>query len=341
MKKPRTESFVRNLRSGVRWAGVVLLVGGCMPGGIMITPVSTNQEMVEQTLASEGAFVSDRIAVLDVEGVILNMNEPRMIGQGEHPVARLLEQLDAARRDPRVKGVILRINSPGGSVVASELMHNEISDFRKRTGKPVVAVLMDVAASGGYYIACACDRIVAQHSTVTGSIGVIMQLIDLSGTMQKIGLEAPAITSAANKDAGSPFKKLTPEQRAIFQAIIDQMFATFVDVVDAGRPNLNREQVLALADGRVYVAPQALEAGLIDGIATLRETVAALKEQLGLQKIRLVAYRRPLGYKPNYYAQADRAPQASTQVNLVNVEAASPWLSPTPQFLYLWAPGGW
>jgi protease-4 len=328
------------LSLGALLAVLVLAMSGCMPGGLLVTPVSTEQELVETTLLSEGAFVGDKIAVLDVEGIILNAAEPRLIGKGEHPVSRLLEQLDKARRDRNVKGVILRINSPGGSVTASELMHDEIVDFRRRTGKPVVAVLMDVAASGGYYVACACDKIVAQRSTVTGSIGVIMQLLDLSGTMQKIGLEAPAITSAANKDAGSPFKKMTPEQRAIFQSIVDRMFESFVEVVDAGRPNLSREQVLALADGRVYVAPQALEAGLIDRIATMRETIADLKQQLGLARIRLIAYRRPLGYRPNYYAEAEPPARAGTQMNLLNVDAASWWLPPTPQFLYLWSPGG-
>ncbi|MFH0980239.1 MAG: signal peptide peptidase SppA [Planctomycetota bacterium] len=320
--------------------GLAVLVGGCMPGGLLITPVSAKRDLVEETLVSEGSLAGNKIALLDVEGIILNAEQPKLLGEGEHPVARLLEQLDKARGDPSVKAVLLRINSPGGSVTASELMYQEIVDFRRRTGKPVVAVLMDVAASGGYYVACACDKIVAQRSTVTGSIGVLMQLLDLSGTMRKIGLEAPAITSGLNKDAGAPFKPLTPDQRAIFQTIVDQMFESFVDVVAAGRPKLTREQILKLADGRVYSAPQALEAGLIDEIGTLRETIGDLKQELGLQRIRLVAYRRPLGYRPNYYARAEPPATGGTQMNLINVNASSWWLPPTPQFLYLWAPGG-
>lgn len=317
-----------------------LLAGSCMPEGILLTPVSARRDLVEETLLSEGLFVGDKIAVIDVEGLILNAGKPHLIGEGEHPVARLLEQLDKARRDRSVKAVVLRINSPGGSVTASELMHNEIVDFRRRTGKPVVAVLMDVAASGGYYVACACDRIVAQRATVTGSIGVLMQLFDFSGTMQKIGMQAPAVTSAPNKDAGSPFRKLTPDERAIFQLIVDEMYASFIDVVDRGRPNLTREQVLELADGRVYSATQALEAGLIDEIAPMRETLADLKQELGIGRVRVVAYRRPLGYRPNYYARAVSPTAARTQVNLINVDASSWWLPPTPQFLYLWSPGG-
>jgi len=322
-------------------AGLALLGGGCMPDGLLVMPVSAKRQLVEETLVTDGAFVGDKIAVIDVEGLILNANKPEFFGEGEHSVARLLEQLDMARRDRNVRAVILRINSPGGSVTASELMYDEIVAFRQRTGRPVVAVMMDVAASGGYYIACACDKIVAQRSTVTGSIGVIMQLFDFSGTLQKIGVDAPAITSAPHKDAGSPFKKLDPEQRAIFQSIVDQMFESFLDVVERGRPNLTRERIVELADGRVYSAPQALEAGLIDEIAGIRQTIADLKKTLGLNRVNLVAYRRPLGYRPNYYAHTG-APSVRTggQVNLINVDIASRWLPPTPRFLYLWAPGG-
>jgi protease-4 len=308
-----------------------------MPQGFLVVPVSTKRDLVEKTLASEGAF-AHKVAVIDVEGVILNAPAPQLVGEGEHSVSRLLEQLDKARGDSSVRGVLLRINSPGGTVTASELMHAEITHFRRSTGKPVIAVMMDVAASGGYYIACACDRIVAQRTTVTGSIGVLMQLLDFSGTMQKIGMAAPAITSGENKDAGSPFKMLSPEQRAIFQAIVDDLFQQFVDVVAKGRPKLSREQILQLADGRVYTASQALEAGLIDEIADMRGAVAGLKRQLDVERVRLVAYRRPLGYRPNYYAQADR-PSAGTQVNLINLETAPGWLRPAPQFLYLWSPG--
>lgn len=335
-------SRTRNVavRTCLLLVGLALLAGGCMPDGILLTPVSRNRDLVEETLMTDGPFVGDKIAVIDIEGIILNAAKPRLIGEDEHPVARLLEQLDKARKDRSVRAVILRINSPGGSVTASELMYNEIVDFRRRTGRPVVAVMMDLATSGGYYIACACDKIVAQRATVTGSIGVIMQLFDLSGTLHKIGIEAPAITSALNKDAGSPFKKLNDEQRAIFQSIVDQMFESFVEVVDKGRPNLIREQVLELADGRVYSAPQALEAGLIDEIATLRETIADLKQELGTRRIRLVAYRRPLGYRPNYYAHATPAGATGTQVNLLNLDGTSWWLPPTPRFLYLWSPGG-
>jgi len=317
----------------------MMAIAGCMPEGILLTPVSTNRELVEETVIRERGFPSDKIALIDVTGILMNAYEPQFFGQGEHPVSRLLEQLDKAERDSHVVAVVLRINSPGGSVTASELVYQEVVRFRKTTGKPVFAVMMDVAASGGYYVACACDEIWAYGSSVTGSIGVLAQFLDLSGTMQKIGMSAPAITSGPNKDAGSPFRSMTAEQRAIFQSIVDEMYESFVAVVRDGRSGLTEEKVRELADGRVYTAGQALEQGLIDHIGTIRDALAALRERTGSKSVRVVTYRRPLEYRPNYYAQAPGTPPTSVDVNLVKLDASRlPGLG-TPQFLYLWAPG--
>ncbi|MFQ5489484.1 MAG: S49 family peptidase, partial [Phycisphaerae bacterium] len=212
---------------------------GCMPDGLLITPVSTNRALTETVINREDAWASDKIVIIDIAGLLLNAETPGLFKPGEHPVALLTEQLDKARRDKNVKAVVLRINSPGGGVTASEIMHDEITRFKKRTHKPVIAILMDVAASGGYYVACACDQIYAQHSTVTGSIGVIVQLFEFSGTMAKLGVVGNAIVSGPNKAAGSPFGPLSEDQRAIFQGIVDRLFDQFVAVVVAGRPSLD------------------------------------------------------------------------------------------------------
>lgn len=310
---------------------------GCMPDGLLIKLVNTNQELEERELFRDGAWASDKIAILDVDGVILNAASPRLFGGGEHPVSLLTEQLDKARRDDHVKAVILRINSPGGGVTASDLMHDEIRRFRS-CGKPIVAVMMDVAASGGYYIACACDEIVAHRTTVTGSIGVIMQLFDVEGTMKLIGVTSNTITSGPHKDTGSPFRAMREDDRALFQAMVDDMYSRFVQVVDEGRPKLDAEQVRKLADGRVYTAPQALEAGLIDRIGTLHDTIDALKQRVGAKAVRVVLYHRPLDYRPTVYAQSPTDARG-VQVNLLNVNGLPGAIPPAPQFLYLWSPG--
>lgn len=323
--------------------GAAAAVGaGCSAPSLLITPVSGKRELRESEILRETLLARDKIAVIDVSGVIVDTPRFALFGEGENPVSVLLEQLDKAARDGQVKAVVLRINSPGGTVTASELMHDEITHFRRTTGKPVIAHLVDVGASGGYYVACACDEIVAQRTTVTGSIGVIMQLFDVTGTMEMIGVQADAITSGPRKDAGSPFRALTEEERLIFQNIVDAMFEEFVRVVDAGRPNLTEEQVRTLADGRVYLAPQALEAGLIDRIGTFRQTLAAAKQRAGIERARVVMYHRPHEYRPNYYAQTAAAglpAAAGTQVNLLNVNAAGLDTSLSPRFLYLWQPG--
>ena len=321
--------------AGLGFIGLTLLTG-CTPPSLLITPVSGRRELEETELSRDSLFALDKIALIDVSGTIQNGSTTRLFGEGDNPVSVLLEQLDKARRDPFVKSVILRINSPGGTVVASELMHDEIIHFKK-SGKPVVAVMMDVAASGGYYVACACDDIVAQPSTITGSIGVIMLMFDVTGTMNLIGVKSDAIISGVHKDTGSPFRAMRPEERQLFENVVKDMYDRFVKVVDEGRPGLDEAKVRALADGRIYTANQAVELGLIDRIATLRDTIAATKKRVGVKNVRVVAYQRPHDYRPNYYAQAPLSPTGN--VNLLNVELPAALTPPAPQFLYLWTPG--
>jgi len=307
---------------------------GCSAPSLLITPVSSNRELVESELSRESIFARDKIAVIDVSGIIMNANKPGLFASGEHPVSMLLEELDRARLDPRVKGVLLRINSPGGTVVASELMHNEIMHF-KESKKPIVAIMMDVAASGGYYIACACDEIIAHHSTITGSIGVIAQFVDLTGTMNIIGLKADAVTSGPMKDAGSPLRAMQPNERQVFQDMVNEDYERFLQVVAAGRPKLPIERVRELADGRIYSGDQAKASGLVDRVASMREAVGVVKGRAGLDKVKLVTYHRVAEYRPNYYAAA---PARGGDMNLINVDLSSaPWTQ-TPRLMYLWQP---
>ena len=334
--------MLRHSRSRIHSSALVLTLcvaaalPGCAAPSLLITPVTSRRALQETELSSDSFFARTKIALIDVSGVLRNTRQRGLLSQSEQPVSLFLEQLDKARRDSSVKAVILRINSPGGSVVASELMHNEIMHFKK-SKKPIMAVMMDVAASGGYYIACACDEIVAQPSTITGSIGVIMQLLNVADTMKMIGIKSDAITSGAFKAGGSPLKELQPEEREVFQRIVNDMYDRFIDVVVAGRPALNEQTIRRLADGRIYTASQAVDVGLVDKIQTLRETIKSIKKRIGSSSIRLVTYHRPESYRPNYYASAP-AP-ATSQINLLNVDLSGwPGLT-TPEFMYLWAPG--
>ncbi len=313
---------------------------GCQGTSFLVTPVRVTQGLEERVIIRESAWANNKIALIDVDGVLENQRERMVVtgARGENPVALFKEKLDKAARDQRVRAVVVRINSPGGTVTASDLMHTELRDFRARTDKPVVASMLDVAASGGYYLACAADRIFAHPTTITGSIGVVMLLPEFSGTMQKLGIGMRTFKSGDMKDAGSIFREMTPEERAVFQRLIMGMYERFLAVVRQGRPDLPPERLVALADGRVYLGPEAREHGLVDDIGTIQDALVAAKEAAGLadKKVLVVQYGRPLSHRPNVYA---RGSEPAPQVNVVNLNLPD-WLSdPAPRLMYLWAPG--
>jgi len=316
-------------------AALPILVG-CQPVAYKIVPVPLDKDL-EETVVGGSRRAADKIAVVDVSGLLVDRYRRGLLVEGENPVALLEENLERASADRAVRAVVVRINSPGGTVTASDLMHGQIRAFKDCTGKPVVAVLMDVGASGGYYVACACDHIVAHPTTVTGSIGVMMQTLSLAGTMQKLGIQAEAIKSGPYKDAGSPLRDLRQAERDVFQKLIDEFHERFVRVVDMGRPGLSAEQIQKLADGRVYSGKQARELGLVDQLGTLSDGVAAARERAGVAEVRVVRYHRPDAWRPNVYAGSPSGSPAT--VNLVSLQL-NDW--PTwcgPRFLYLWAPG--
>jgi protease-4 len=323
----------------VGWMGLLLAaLGGCAPTSFLITPVSPNRELTEQVVLRESFWATRKIALIDVDGVLSNARPRSMLGgEGENPVSVFAEKLQQARDDQAVKAVVLRINSPGGGVTASDLMYTEVRRFKAETGKPVAVAMLDLAASGGYYIACAGDRIYAQPTTVTGSIGVIMMAPEFAGTMRKIGAEVNIIKSGELKDMGSPFRGMNEKDREVFQGLIDRMYARFFDVVQQAR-HIEPDKLRSIADGRVYLAPEAKELHLVDEIGTLQDALVGAKKLAGLEDtpVQVVQYTRPYGYRPTIYAGGEVP--AAAQVNLVNVELPR-WLTASgPQFMYLWAP---
>lgn len=342
MTIPRTRSVFRF--AAVRTAGIaaalalLLLAGpGCAPMSFLITPLPASQELHEHVVQRESIWTNRKIALLDVEGVISNSRSSSLLGgYTENPVVLFKEKLDKAAKDDKVAAVVLRVNSPGGGVTATDLMYDELLSFRQRTHKPVIACMLDVAASGGYYLSCGADRIIAHPTTVTGSIGVIMITPDVSGAMAKLGIEANVIKSGAMKDAGSPFRPMNDHDRSVFQGLIDQMYERFLSVVGHGRPGIAKDKLRALADGRVYLAPEAEKLGLVDQLGTVSDAIIAAKQAAGLKDkpVVVVEYARAADYRPNIYAQTPGSGQGSIQITLPN------WLgAPAPEFQYLWAPG--
>lgn len=312
---------------------VVPVLAGCMPtGSFKITSLPADQSLKEQVVYKAPWWVGERVAIIDIGGVLMNGHEVGLLSEGEHVVSFVVEKLQKAAKDSRVKAVVLRINSPGGTVTASDTLYAEILDFKCKTKKPVIAFFQDVAASGAYYLSCAADEIIAQRSTVTGSIGVIMQMVDVSGGLAKLGISTDAIKSGPFKDSGTPFRNMRPEERELFQGMVDDFYRQFVDVVAAGRPKLTRDEVLKLADGRVYVACQALESGLVDRIGTIHDAIDSAKSRAGIEKAQVVLYHRPFDWTPNVYA---RTPTGGPTFNVINIQTSLDWTI-RPRFLYIW-----
>jgi protease-4 len=287
---------------------VPLAASGCL--SIHVFDGST-QPLVESVVHGRSG---PRILLIEIEGTLSEAAESDgLLGLvQESPVTRLREQLDKAREDESIRGLLLRINSPGGSVTASDILYREILHWKQQRGVPVVAQLMGVAASGGYYVAMAADRVVAYPTTVTGSIGVIFVGLNFSGLMEKIGVEDQTLTTGAYKDAGSPLRPMTAAEREQLQAVLDDMHARFVEVVIAGRPQLPPAQVAGLADGRIFSAEQALEAGLVDALGDLEAGIAEVERLAGLSSSRVVRYHRPREWVKNVYARAPAVPAEVT-----------------------------
>ncbi len=285
----------------------------------------TTQPFQETRVSGDGR---DKLLLIDIAGFL--SGEPRggrLLGE-ETPslVSEVAEIVRKAERDSKIKGVILRINSPGGTVTASDTIYHELLRYKQHAKLPMVAHILDLGTSGAYYIAQAADRIVAQPTTVTGSIGVILVRPSVSGLLGKIGVETAEITSGPHKAMGSPFRPLADDDRALFQTVIDDLYGRFVDAVVAGRPKLARDRIMALADGRIYTAEQARSAGLVDGIGYLDDAVDSLRDAAGLTSATVVTYTRPGQYKGSIYA----APVVNIDLDL--------WPGNQPGFLYLWRP---
>ena len=209
-----------------------------------------------------------KIGVIAIEGVI-----------SSELTERTVRQLTKYGDDTSIKAIILRIDSPGGGVASSQEIYEEIRRVRSG-GKLVVASMGSVAASGGYYIACVTDRIFANAGTVTGSIGVIVQLANASELLHKVGIESTVITSGPFKDSGNPTRTLRPEERLVFQALVDDVYQQFIEAVAQGR-NLPLDEVRQVADGRIYTGRQAKDLRLIDELGSLHDAITYAASTIG------------------------------------------------------------
>ena len=233
----------------------------------------------------------DKIAVINIQGEITNSRWGYSYRRGM--VDELIEQLKQAEKDKNVKAIILKINSPGGPVIDADILYNKIKEVAKK--KIVVALLDRIAASGGYYVACAAHKIVSHPLTLTGSIGVVMDYMNLQGLLEKkLGVEMGVIKSGPYKDIGSPYRSMNVSEKKILQEIVNAAHRRFVANIAAGR-KISIEKLAPIADGRVYSGEQAKRLGLVDELGTQDEAVELAKKLSGVEKVKVVEYY----YRPN------------------------------------------
>jgi protease-4 len=260
----------------IAWIFLAFVLGFAMPVCSCIGTGFLTLSMLG-SIAGESAptmtGVGDAVAVIRLEGTITSSSPEDYLSSLGITPELVTDLLGQATANPDVKAVVVHVNSPGGSAVASDEIYRVFLEY----DKPIVVWMGETAASGGYYIACGSDYVFAHPDTLTGSIGVISQFLNAEELMNKIGVDAVVITSGPSKDIGSPFREMTEEEQALWEEIIDEVYDGFVEIVAQAR-ELPLDEVRALADGRVYTGRQALEHGLVDDLGTPDDAIAKAAE---------------------------------------------------------------
>ncbi|MEK6804546.1 MAG: signal peptide peptidase SppA [Nitrospirota bacterium] len=254
---PQADTAVRPQRSLLRRIFWGIVIGG---GALILL----NALLPDLDFSSQ-----DRVALIRIEGVILDAQAT-------------ISELKQYSENPLVKAIVLRIDSPGGGVVPSQEIHDAVKRVKNKSNKAVIASMGTVAASGGYYIAAATDRIIANPGTLTGSIGVIMEMANFEGLMKKVGVEGVVIKSGRFKDVGSPLRKMSDEERKLLQSVMDDVHHQFIQAVADGR-SLEVSDVEPLADGRIYTGRQAKEARLVDELGDLDDAIHIAADIAGME----------------------------------------------------------
>ncbi|QDU21057.1 Putative signal peptide peptidase SppA [Urbifossiella limnaea] len=297
-----------------------------------LPPVSPNAGPVRPVVVTPGSSVS-RVALVDVDGLILNTPFAGFSSLGENPVALFRERLDAAEADPCVKAVVVRINSHGGGVAACIAMRRDLERFKSRCGKPVVAALLDTACGGAYYLASAADQVVATEGTVTGGVGVVLNLFNLQDLMAQFNVIPQSIKAGDKADIGSSARPIQPEEKQLLQAMADEFHGRLVADVRKSRPAARAD----VFDGRILTGTQAKAQGLVDQIGDLDHAVA-VAAGLGCGdgfRPQVVMYRRANDPAHSVYAVTANVPLQGAGL-LPNIPGLD--RSKLPTFLSLWQP---
>lgn len=287
--------------------------------GVVMFFSAGRQDGFNEEVIATGSH-SNKIAIINMNGIIAgDMAE------------EFTRQIDIAYKDNSVKALIIKIHSPGGTVSASDYIYNEIIKFRQKTGKPVLAFMQGIAASGGYYTSVACDKIIAEPTTITGSIGVIMSYLVLQDLLnEKLGILPVTVKSGKKKDWPSAFQPPTEEQLQYLQdKLINPAYERFVQLVAEGRPELSLDRTHQLADGSIYYATEALVLKLIDQIGYKDEAIQMASAMANIENPQVIEYRKPFSFSDFL---------TSSSENKLKINRAAIYEFTSPEMLYLWNP---
>ena len=326
-------------------AACVLFAAGCSPLTLTmdLRAAETDYQFSEVQRDRGASRHAPAVALIGVTGMIADVRTPGVLGTTPSIVDTVAAQLRAIEHDPKIRAVVLRINSPGGTVTGSDILYREIRRFTEASGKPVVASMGEVCASGGYYIALACDEMYAEPTTITASIGVIIQTFNVHDGLSRLGVHARALTSGPNKAMGNPMDPPNEAQTALLQSMVDRFYARFREVVvDRRGGKIAQGQLDTVTDGRIVTGEHAQELGLIDHTGGIESAYAGAKRLAGLEHARLVAIH-DAGASPRspWGALASADPNAATtdrEINLIQLRLGAMDGQPQAGFYYLWIP---
>lgn len=308
---------------------LVLITGCATPRINLFSPIP--DPLKEYTLEGVG---TEKILLIPVNGMISDSPKKGLITTSPSLVEQVVSQINKARMDKQIKAVLFKINSPGGTITASDLLYHEISAYKEKTGSKIIISMMDLATSGAYYISLPADIIMAHPTTITGSVGVISLQPKVKGLMDKIGLGVDVQKVGKYKDMASPFRDTSEDERKLLQKNMNDFGERFMGLVKKHR-QLTPQAVTEISTARVFLADEALQMGLIDKIGYISD---AIKETKKIAKIsedaRVVVYRRAEFPEDNYYNVAG-AVSENLNVSVINIELPE-ILSAKAGFYYLW-----
>lgn len=309
---------------------ILMMVTACSGPRIKLFS-DTIDPLKEFTLEGSG---TDKILLIPVNGLISDRPKKGLIHTSASLVEQIVSQINKAEKDKQIKAVLFKINSPGGTITASDLLYHEISLFKERTGTKITVSMMDVATSGAYYISLPADLIMAHPTTVTGSVGVIYLQPKVGGLMDKIGLGVDVKKYGKNKDMGSPFRDSSEEEQKLMQKAVNDFGERFIRLVQKHRKP-ERQALSEISTARVFLAEEALKLGLVDKIGYLSDAVKESKMLAGISKdARVVVYRCNEFPEDNYYNTAGIASE-DLNISVINIELPES-LSLKTGFYYLW-----